>query len=98
MSCGQEPATWLVTAPYNGQSGIGRVLVYGHACRASKAQALWVAIPLAIIRDLPSIVLDLYRFGLTESDPPTVAEFFSLPADWVAAAHAALSESSLGDR
>lgn len=62
----------LVTIPYDGGQGPGRILVYCRDCWAGMAEQVAEVIPLEMVS--PGVLLDLYRTGKTTSDPFTACE------------------------
>jgi hypothetical protein len=87
MACGQQPARWLVTWPYDQKSSAGRLLRYCDRCRDERRDVLWVAMPIAMLTINPeAVLLGLYECGLVATDPEVVAEQLGLPGPWVIAA------------
>lgn len=62
----------LVTIPYDGGQGPGRILVYCRDCWTEMAGHVAEVIPLEMVS--PGVLLDLYRTGKTTSDPFTACE------------------------
>ena len=62
----------LVTIPYDGGQGAGRILVYCRSCWTDMAEHVAEVIPLEMVS--PGVLLDLYRTGKTTSDPFTACE------------------------
>lgn len=84
MRCGEDDADWLVTAPYAGGRGPGRLLAYCDGCRDEVRRDLWVAIPMCLLGDDPAAtLLPLYEAGLTESNPRLIAESLLVEGPWV---------------
>jgi len=84
MRCGEHDADWLVTAPYTGSQGPGRLLAYCDGCRDEARRDLWVAIPMCLLGDDPAAtLLPLYQAGLTESNPRLIAESLLAEGPWV---------------
>ncbi len=77
--CGDARNLHLVTIPYEGRSGPGRILVYCASCRTSLANGLGVSIPLEEVT--ADVFLDLYSANKTASDPLTAAEIVFGVAD-----------------
>lgn len=70
--CGSLDELHLVTIPYEGDSGLGRGLVYCRACRIEMANRIDVDIPIKMVSH--AVFLDLYRKGSVASDPFTTVE------------------------
>ena len=93
--CG-HPAAWLVSLPYNEQSSSGRLLVYCDDCRAERAGAIAVAVPLSVLaHDVDGILTWLYEEGFTRSDPRGAAGVLQVPeGSWVTRAEQILGGAS----
>lgn len=69
--CGDFQDLHLITIPYEGGSGPGRILVYCEACRETSGLAFGTSIPLDAVTT--EVFLSLYRNNMTGSDPETAS-------------------------
>lgn len=90
--CGASAVTWLVTMRHPG-SPAGRMLAYCDDCREDRDGPVHVAIPYAIVREAPDLVLGaLYEQHLTESDPDVAADVIGVaPGAWTEVARSVLT-------
>lgn len=70
--CGGFKDLHLITTPYEGGAGPGRILVYCEACRETSGLAFGTNIPLHAVTT--EVFLGLYRNNMTGSDPETASE------------------------
>jgi hypothetical protein len=77
--CG-DPATWLVTVPYQPGERAGRLLVRCDRCQDAATANRGVAVPLEVLNTDPDRFLAaLYEHGFTQSDPNLAADVIGLP-------------------